>query len=108
MPRLPDFPHTAPAYDEVTKPVRAPYPAACITMRGDCRCYTQQGTLLQTSRGTCMQIVNHGFFMDWEEGGDGICMECVDHNNYAPATRDTLRRLLDGPCRWKRTRALTP
>ena len=71
MPRLPDFPHTAPAYDEVTKPVRAPYPAACITMRGDCRCYTQQGTLLQTSRGTCMQIVNHGFFMDWEEGGDG-------------------------------------
>lgn len=68
MPRLPDFPHTAPAYDEVTKPVRAPYPAACITMRGDCRCYTQQGTLLQTSRGTCMQIVNHGFFMDWEEG----------------------------------------
>ena len=40
-------------------------------MRGDCRCYTQQGTLLQTSRGTCMQIVNHGFFMDWEEGGDG-------------------------------------
>ncbi|MBP7638030.1 MAG: hypothetical protein KBA18_09160 [Kiritimatiellae bacterium] len=44
----------------------------------------------------------------WEEGGDGICMECVDHNNYAPATRDTLRRLLDGPCRWKRTRALTP
>lgn len=44
----------------------------------------------------------------WEEGGDGICMECVDHNNYAPATRDTLRRLFDGPFRWKRTRALTP
>lgn len=53
MPRLPDFPHTAPAYDEVTKPVRAPYPAACITMRGDCRCYTQQGTLLQTAAPAC-------------------------------------------------------
>jgi zona occludens toxin len=65
-PRLPDFPHTAPAYDEVTKPVRAPYPAACITMRNDCRCYTQQGTLLQTSNATCMAIVNHGFFVDWE------------------------------------------
>lgn len=44
----------------------------------------------------------------WEEGGDGICMECVDHNNYAPATCEVLRRLLDGACRWKRNRAITP
>lgn len=72
MPRLSDFPHTAPAYDDVTKPVRAPYPAACITMRGDCRCYTQQGTLLQTGRDTCLQIVNHGFFVDWDDAGGKV------------------------------------
>jgi len=38
----------------------------------------------------------------WEEGADGICMECVDYNNYASATRDEIRRMLGGPCRFKR------
>ncbi len=38
----------------------------------------------------------------WEEGADGICMECVDFNNYTPAVCAELRRLLDGPCRAKR------
>jgi len=29
-PRIAGLPHTAPVYDEVTKPVVAPYPVACI------------------------------------------------------------------------------
>ncbi|MDP4076912.1 zonular occludens toxin domain-containing protein [Acidovorax sp. A1169] len=66
-PRIPDFPHTAPAYDEVTKPKQAPYPAACIHMAGTCKCYTQQATLLQVSGTVCLQIVKQGFFMEWAD-----------------------------------------
>lgn len=38
----------------------------------------------------------------WEEGADGVNMECVDYNNYAPGVRAEMRRLLDGPFRFKR------
>lgn len=68
QPRLADFPHTAPRYDEVTKPVVAPYPAACIARGTDCTCYSQQGTRLPTSPPTCFQIVKDGYFIDWEQG----------------------------------------
>lgn len=66
--RIPDLPHTAPAYDEVTKPVTAPYPAACVQDAKRCLCYTQQGTLLRTSGEVCAQIVKYGYFMDWDDG----------------------------------------
>ncbi|CAN7258958.1 zonular occludens toxin domain-containing protein [Acidovorax sp. LjRoot129] len=66
-PRLKDFPHTAPAYDEVTKPTVAPYPAACVSMGKTCKCYSQQATLLQVSGPTCLQIVAQGFFVDWQQ-----------------------------------------
>lgn len=66
-PRLPDFPHTAPAYDEVTKPAVAPYPAACVKMGKTCKCYSQQATLLQVSGAVCLQIVDKGFFIDWQQ-----------------------------------------
>ncbi|MFI8616132.1 zonular occludens toxin domain-containing protein [Acidovorax sp. NPDC077693] len=68
-PRIADFPHTAPAYDQVTSPSIAPYPAACVQMGGRCDCYTQQGTLLRVSAATCGQIVRHGFFVDWNLQG---------------------------------------
>ena len=68
--RIPDFPHTAPAYDEVTRPTVAPYPAACVTMGSKCQCYTQQGTVMATSGEVCLQIVKHGFFVDWEQPQD--------------------------------------
>lgn len=66
-PRIPDFPHTAPAYDDVTRPAVAPYPAACVLMAKVCKCYTQQGTLLQVSGEVCIQIVQQGFFIDWDK-----------------------------------------
>ena len=65
-PRLKDFAHTAPAYDGVTNPAEAPYPAACVQMGKTCKCYTQQATLLQVSGSVCLQIVQQGFFMDWK------------------------------------------
>lgn len=71
VPRLSDFAHTAPAYDEVTKPTEAPYPAACVQMGKTCKCYTQQATLLQVSGAVCLQIVAQGFFMDWKTVSKG-------------------------------------
>lgn len=65
QPRLAGFPNTAPRYDEVTKPVDAPYPAACIANATRCQCYTQQGTKLDTPEATCKQIVKGGYFVDW-------------------------------------------
>jgi len=38
----------------------------------------------------------------WEEGADGICMECVDYRNYSPEACAEMRAALDGPCRFKR------
>ncbi len=66
VPRLPDFPQSAPLYDDVTKPTEAPYPAACVKMGDTCKCYTQQATLLRVSFDVCVQIVTQGFFMDWK------------------------------------------
>lgn len=66
-PRIPQFPHTAPAYDEVTRPTVAPYPAACVHMAKTCKCYTQQATLMQVSGAVCLQIVQQGFFMEWAQ-----------------------------------------
>lgn len=71
VPRLRDFPHTAPAYDEVTKPTEAPYPAACVQMGKTCKCYTQQATLLQVSGAVCLQIVRQGFYLDWKTASKG-------------------------------------
>lgn len=65
--RLADFPQTAPAYDEVTRPKVAPYPAACVQMAAVCKCYTQQATLLNVTVSTCLQIVKNGYFVDWQE-----------------------------------------
>ncbi len=66
-PRVPGLPYTAPAYDQVTQPVTAPYPAACVQMADVCRCYTQQGTRLAVPLATCSDIVQRGFFVDWQQ-----------------------------------------
>jgi len=66
-PRVPDFPHTAPAYDKVTEPTLAPYPAACIEMRGNCKCYSQQATQLRVDINVCRYIVKFGYFIDWQQ-----------------------------------------
>jgi len=67
-PRLPDFPHTAPLYDEVTRPTVAPYPAACMTMGERCECFSQQATRLPSvSHAVCMQVVKQGYFVDWQQ-----------------------------------------
>lgn len=68
-PRVAGLAHTAPIYDEVTKPVRAPYPAACVSMGKTCRCYTTQGTQLDTGEDLCRGIVKTGYYVAWREEG---------------------------------------
>lgn len=66
QPRIEGLAYTAPRYDEQTKPVSVPYPAACISMGDRCECYTQQATKLPVPVSLCVQIVKCGFFNDWQ------------------------------------------
>lgn len=66
--RVPGLPHTKPVYDEITKPVTAPINAACVDFKGQCKCYTQQGTELSTDENMCRQIIAKGFFVDFDPG----------------------------------------
>lgn len=88
--RLKDFPHSAPAYDDVTRPTEAPYPAACVQMGNVCKCYTQQATLLQVSGSVCLQIVAQGFFIDWkaQEKGDSGRRDRGDYRPHPVAVPD--------------------
>lgn len=66
-PRVEGLAYTAPRYDDNTKPVTAPFPAACVSMGDRCECYTQQATKLQVAKPLCLQIVKNGFFKDWDQ-----------------------------------------
>lgn len=72
-PRVVGLPQTAPKYDELTKPVRVPVPAACVkigTLQSEkgvrCKCYTQQGTPMQVGYDQCLNIAQNGFFQDFD------------------------------------------
>jgi hypothetical protein len=41
--------------------------------------------------------------MAWEEGASGVSLECVDYNNYRPETRQRMRELAEGKCKWARS-----
>lgn len=66
-PRLEGLAHTAPAYDEVTKPVDAPIPVGCMEMKRECKCITQQGTTYTTTKEICRQFINGGMFIPWRQ-----------------------------------------
>lgn len=76
-PRIQGLPHTAPRYDEITKPTIASLPAACVANEKKCSCFTQQATLLQTSEALCRHIVAQGFFVDFDVHGSNQQL----HNN---------------------------
>lgn len=67
VPRIEGLPHTAPRFDELTKPVRAPLPMACVASKTRCSCYTQQSTRLQMPEHLCRTIVADGFFVDFDD-----------------------------------------
>ena len=76
-PRVEGLAYTAPKYDEITKPVRAPIPAMCVQMGvvgGEepvrCKCYSQQGTPLDVPFNMCMGFARDGWFKDFNEDAD--------------------------------------
>lgn len=71
-PRLPQLMHTAPVYDELTKPKRVPVPAACVAMASKgCKCFTQDGTPYPTDPTMCLSIVRNGIFLAFQAEGEG-------------------------------------
>lgn len=66
-PRVAGLYHTAPRYDDITKPTDAPFPTACVENHKTetCRCMDQQGNRYLTTIGQCRQIVANGIFKDW-------------------------------------------
>lgn len=71
--RINGFASTAPVYDDITKPVDAPWPAACVIVGAwrdkpsRCRCLDQQGNNYQMPDGMCRQIAINGVFKEWGE-----------------------------------------
>lgn len=71
-PRILGLPHTAPVYDELTRPVHVPYPAACIASSSRCQCYTQQATKLDVPSEICESIAKGGYFLAWDTSGNRV------------------------------------
>jgi zona occludens toxin len=72
-PRVAGLTHTAPKYDEITKPTRAPVPAACIQIGSAasgktprCKCYSQSGTPMNIEFDMCINIAQNGYFLDFD------------------------------------------
>ena len=86
MPRVPSLAYTAPRYDELTTPRRAPYPAACVhsKARDKCQCFTQDATPLDVSRDMCMRVVKDGIFLDWQDPSAGHTQTAFDEPRPAP------------------------
>lgn len=66
-PVIEGLPHTAPVYAGLVSPKRVPAPMACMKQGSRCWCYTDGGTRLpQVPPLICLQIVEHGFYADWQ------------------------------------------
>jgi len=66
-PRVYGLAHTAPKYDAVTSPTTAPVPASCVASTTKCKCYSQQATVMNVPEITCRDIVDRGFFVDFQD-----------------------------------------
>jgi len=72
-PRVEGLLHTAPKYDDLTKPSTVPVPAMCV-QSGDhgskCKCYSQQGTPMDIKFSMCVGFAREGFFQDFNPDRD--------------------------------------
>lgn len=74
---------TAPKYDEITKPVRAPIPAMCIQIGTvarskeiTCKCWSQQATPMpDVPFNMCIEFARNGFFRDFDADRDRVASE---------------------------------
>lgn len=70
-PRLENLMHTAPVYDELTKPKRVPVAAACIQSASKgCKCFTQDATPYPLDQAMCKALLEHGTFYAFDPDPD--------------------------------------
>jgi zona occludens toxin len=96
-PRIDGLAYTAPKYDRITEPVRAPVPAACIqvgTPRSEkgitCKCYSQQGTPLDVGFNMCMGFARNGWFQDFDADRDRQDTDRAQHSVKVMEGHDTV------------------
>lgn len=70
IPRVPGLPHTAPRYDELTKPVRVPVFVGCVIQGDTSYCVTQQGTKQYPPPEFVRSFIERGWFRDFDKGPD--------------------------------------
>lgn len=99
QPRIVGLPHTAPKYDQITEPTRAPVPAACI-QKGtatsgnvECKCFTQQATPMAVEFNMCMEFARNGYFQDFDPDRDR------EHSDRAATGERVLASRPDQPIR---------
>jgi len=69
-PRIPGLAFTAPAYDQLTKPVEAPYPSVCAYSPDfPCRCWSQRGFKLEVPKPLCEQLAREPMDPYWLRRG---------------------------------------
>lgn len=73
VPRVQGLPHTAPRYDDLTRPVRAPVIAGCILVGPPDNpqsgyCVTQQSTIVRPPLSFIVSYVKNGLFVDFDAG----------------------------------------
>lgn len=66
-PRVDGLAHTAPRYDEMTRPTTAPVPTSCVASKTRCQCYSQQATVMAVPELLCRSIVERGYFVDFND-----------------------------------------
>ncbi|WP_418121291.1 zonular occludens toxin domain-containing protein [Variovorax sp. 160MFSha2.1] len=87
QPRVPGLMHSAPAYDELTRPKRVPVPAACVSMASKgCKCYTQDATPYPVDQGLCESIARHGVFLAFAPEGETKEASRLEPRRVAPET----------------------
>lgn len=93
-PRVAGLPHTAPKYDEITQPVRAPVPAACLQVGSvsspkgiTCKCYSQQGTPMDVEFNMCIEFARNGYFQDFDADRDREQMDRARDSERVIASR---------------------
>jgi hypothetical protein len=69
-PRIPGLAFSAPIYDDLTRPVEAPYPSVCAYAPDfPCRCWSQRGFKLVVQKSLCEQLAREPMDPYWLKRG---------------------------------------
>ena len=66
VPRQQNVRHSAPRYDDLTKPVRVPVVGGCLAMAAKCTCYAQDGSPYNVHPDQCRVLVTQTLFYDFD------------------------------------------